>query len=212
MIHILCYGDSNTWGHDPETGARFDEQTRYPRVLGRILGSGYDVTEEGCCGRTTVYDTGIDSFVDGMPYLYPCLESHQPLDLVVLMLGSNDLANGAKKNAYYAAAGAQRLIWQIRHWALDRHVDCPKLLLISPPLIRAQLPPDMDQVFDCPYAHEQSLLFRKYYSAVAEQCGCSFLAAEDYAEAGADGVHITRESHLRLAQAIAEKTRELFAD
>ena len=70
----------------------------------------------------------------------------------------------------------------------------------------------MIQVFDCLYAHEQSLLFRKYYSAVAEQCGCSFLAAEDYAEAGADGVHITRESHLRLAQAIAEKTKELFAD
>ena len=165
-------------------------------MLGRILGSGYDVTEEGCCGRTTVYDTGIDSFVDGMPYLYPCLESHQPLELVVLMLGTNDVGNGAKKNAYYAAAGAQR----------------PKILLISPPLIRAQLPLDMDQVFDCPYAHEQSLLFRKYYSAVAEQCGCSFLAAEDYAEAGADGVHITKESHLRLAQAIAEKTRELFAD
>ena len=158
------------------------------------------------------YDTGVDHYVNGRAYLYPCLESHQPLDLIVLMLGSNDLANGAKKNAYYAAAGAQRLIWQIRHWALDRHVDCPKILLISPPLIRAQLLPDMDQVFDCPYAHEQSLLFRKYYSAVAEQCGCSFLAAEDYAEAGADGVHITRESHLRLAQAIAEKTKELFAD
>ena len=65
----------------------------------------------------------------------------------------------------------------------------------------------MIQVFDCPYAHEQSRLFRKYYSAVAEQCGCSFLAAEDYAEAGAGGVHITRESHLRLAQAIAKKRK-----
>ena len=158
------------------------------------------------------YDTGVDHYVNGRAYLYPCLESHQPLDLIVLMLGSNDLANGAKKNAYYAAAGAQRLIWQIRHWALDRHVDCPKSLHISPPHLRAQLLPDMDQVFDGPYAHEQSLLFQKYYSAVAEQCECSFLAAEDYAEAGADGVHITKESHLRLAQAIAEKTRELFAD
>ena len=188
MKRILCYGDSITWGCDPETGKRFDEQTRYPRVLGTLLGTAYDVIEEGCGGRTTVYDTGVDHYVNGRAYLYPCLESHQPLDLIVLMLGSNDLANGAKKNAYYAAAGAQRLIWLIRHWALDRHVNCPKIL------------------------HKQSLLFRKYYSAVAEQCECSFLAAEDYAEAGADGVHITKESHLRLAQAIAEKTRELFAD
>ena len=195
MKRILCYGDSITWGCDPETGKRFDKQTRYPRVLGTLLGTAYDVIEEGCGGRTTVYDTGVDHYVNGRAYLYPCLESHQPLDLIVLMLGSNDLANGAKKNAYYAAAGAQRLIWLIRHWALDRHVNCPKILLISPP-----------------YAHKQSLLFRKYYSAVAEQCECSFLAAEDYAEAGADGVHITKESHLRLAQAIAEKTRELFAD
>ena len=178
MKRLLCYGDSITWGCDPETGKRFDEQTRYPRVLGKLLGTAYDVIEEGCGGRTTVYDTDVDHYVNGRTYLYPCLESHQPLDLVVLMLGTNDIGNGAKKNAYYAAAGAQRLIWQIRHWALDRHVDCPKILLISPPLIRAQLLPDMDQVFDCPYAHEQSLLFRKYYSAVAEQCGCSFLAAE----------------------------------
>ena len=88
MKRLLCYGDSITWGCNPETGKRFDAQTRYPRVLGTLLGTAYDVIEEGCGGRTTVYDTDVDHYVNGRAYLYPCLESHQPLDLIVLMLGS----------------------------------------------------------------------------------------------------------------------------
>ncbi len=212
MKRILCYGDSITWGCNPEEGGRFDENIRYPRVLGKLLGSEYDVIEEGCGGRTTVYDTDVDHYVNGKMYLYPCLESHQPLDLIVMMLGTNDVANGTRKNAYYAAAGAQRLINEIRHWSHDRRTICPQILLLSPPIISLQLRPDINQVFDSPYAHDQSLLFRRYYQDVAKLCECSFLAAEDYAEAGSDGVHITAESHLRLAKALAEQAEKMLRE
>lgn len=212
MKRVLCYGDSITWGCDPKDGRRFDENTRYPRILGKLLGIEYDVIEEGCGGRTTVYDTGVDHYVNGRTYLYPCLESHQPLDLIVLMLGTNDVANGARKNAYYAAAGAQRLIHEIRHWSMDRHTACPQILLLSPPLISLHLAPDIDQVFDSPYARDQSLLFRKYYQDVAKRCACGFLAAEDYAQAGSDGVHITAESHRRLAEAICTQIKKMLCE
>lgn len=208
MKRILCYGDSITWGADPEGGTRFDEATRYPRVLAALLGAEYDVVEEGCPGRTTVYDTGVDHYVNGRTYLYPCLESHQPLDLIVLMLGTNDIANGARKNAYYAAAGVQRLVQEIRRWCMDRNQRMMDIVIVSPPIVSPVLKPDLDQVFDTPYAHDQSLQFKKYYQAVATQCGCAFLASEEYAVAGTDGVHITAESHKNLAQALAALIKE----
>lgn len=212
MKRVLCYGDSITWGCNPDDGGRFDENTRYPCVLQTLLGADYRVIEEGCGGRTTVYDSDVDHYVNGRTYLYPCLHSHQPLDLIVLMLGTNDVANGAHKNAYYAAAGAERLIHEIRHWSMDQRAACPKILLLSPPLISLHLSPDMDQVFDLQYAHEQSLLFRKYYQEVAERCGCGFLAAQAYAQAGSDGVHISAESHRRLAQAISEQVKDMLRE
>ena len=91
MRRILCFGDSNTWGYDPATGERFDEQTRWTGVLQAALGGDYTVIEEGLNGRTTVWDDPIEGHKNGHEYLVPCLETHRPLDLVVLMLGTNDL-------------------------------------------------------------------------------------------------------------------------
>ncbi|HHW48851.1 MAG TPA: SGNH/GDSL hydrolase family protein [Clostridiaceae bacterium] len=204
MKRILCYGDSNTWGTNPETGERYDENTRYPKVLEKLLGADYEVIEEGFPGRTTVYDTDVDPYVNGRKYLYPCLSSHAPLELVTIMLGTNDLSTGVKVNAYYAAAGVERLVNLIRHWSIDCRCKCPEILLISPPLIDEKIKdiPVIKEVFDYNYAPAQSRLFRQYYSDVAQTTGCKFLAGEDYVTVGCDGVHITAESHIRLAKAI----------
>lgn len=215
MKRILCYGDSNTWGADPDTGLRYDEQTRYPRVLASLLGTDYDVIEEGLPGRTSVYDTDVDAYVNGKTYLYPCLSSHAPLDLVIIMLGSNDLSTGCKVNAYYAAAGVERLVNLVRHWSIDRRVACPKILVVSPPLLCTkpyQLPSQafMAQVFDFAWCAQESKNFRKHYAEVAEVTGCGFLAAEDYTQAGSDGVHLTKESHRKLAEAMADKVKQMI--
>lgn len=202
MKRILCYGDSNTWGADPDTGLRYDEQTRYPRVLASLLGTDYDVVEEGLPGRTSVYDTDVDAYVNGKTYLYPCLSSHAPLDLVIIMLGSNDLSTGCKVNAYYAAAGVERLVNLIRHWSIDQKSRCPQILVISPPLFGRESVEPITEVFDMKWASRESRLFRKHYSDVAKSRDCLFLAAEDHTEPGCDGVHMTPESHIRLAEAI----------
>jgi lysophospholipase L1-like esterase len=88
---VLCYGDSNTYGWDSETGGRFPPDVRWPGVLAAELGSGWRVVEEGLGGRTTVHDDPLMPHRNGLTYLAPCLCSHAPLDAVVLFLGTNDL-------------------------------------------------------------------------------------------------------------------------
>ena len=93
--NILCFGDSNTFGSDPRGGPRYDRHTRWPGVLRDTLGAGFWVIEEGCGGRTTVHEDPIESLgtgsKKGVAYLPACLHSHQPLDLVIILLGTNDL-------------------------------------------------------------------------------------------------------------------------
>ena len=92
MTRILCYGDSNTWGYDPASGERFAADIRWTGVLRKVLASDrFEVIEEGLNGRTTVWDDPIEGQKNGRQYLIPCLESHRPLDLVVILLGTNDL-------------------------------------------------------------------------------------------------------------------------
>lgn len=91
MKTILCYGDSNTWGYDPETGERFPPDERWTGVLGTLLGDGYSMIEEGLNRRTTVRDDPIEEHKNGRDYLRSCLASRQPLVLAVMALGVNDL-------------------------------------------------------------------------------------------------------------------------
>jgi lysophospholipase L1-like esterase len=88
---ILCYGDSNTWGYNPSTGGRYARDERWPGVLRTELGEGYLVIEEGLNGRTTVWDDPIEGYKNGSTYLIPCLETHKPIDLVIILLGTNYL-------------------------------------------------------------------------------------------------------------------------
>ena len=87
---VLCFGDSLTWGFDPDTRQRFGEVARWPRVMGELLGGGYEVIEEGQNGRTIATEDPAEGEKNGLKYIGPCLESHSPLDIVIIMLGSND--------------------------------------------------------------------------------------------------------------------------
>src|SRR5437867_8271019 len=110
MRSVLCYGDSNTWGcvplDGPEPPRRFAPDERWPGVLRRELGDGWWVVEEGLSGRTTVWDDGLEPFRNGRAFLLPTLLSHQPLDVVVVMLGTNDLKRRFGVSAREIAEGA----------------------------------------------------------------------------------------------------------
>ena len=91
MKTILCYGDSNTYGLKPDSSQRYPRDVRWTGILQKKLGEDYYVIEEGLSGRTTLWDDPIEEHKNGKTYLLPCLESHSPINLVVLMLGTNDL-------------------------------------------------------------------------------------------------------------------------
>ncbi|MBQ4416282.1 MAG: acylhydrolase, partial [Butyrivibrio sp.] len=88
---ILCFGDSLTWGYDPVKQNRIDEDSRWTGVLQNLLGDGYRVIEEGQNGRTIATDDPAEGEKNGLRYVIPCIESHKPLDLMIVMLGTNDL-------------------------------------------------------------------------------------------------------------------------
>ena len=116
--HVICLGDSNTHGYcgaqEGETlcGGRFSEAERWPCLLQRALGEEYLVIEEGLCGRTTVFPDPLEPGLDAISYLRPCLLSHAPVSLLILMLGTNDTKERFGLSAEEIARGMERLARQ----------------------------------------------------------------------------------------------------
>lgn len=200
---ILCYGDSNTYGYDPVSGKRLPEGVRWTSRLKELLGPGYKVIEEGCNGRTTVFKEPGAEWKNGLEYLKPCLNSHKPVDLVILMLGTNDLKTMFHAAAKDAAAGAERLVQIIREFTLEKQGSSAKILLVSPPEIGAGITesPFRDS-FDAT-APARSKEFPRYYREVAGRNGCIFFdAARAASPSVEDSLHLMPEEHRKLAEAL----------
>lgn len=208
MKTILCFGDSNTWGHHAPLGDRFDEHTRWGSRLRTLLGEDYRVIEEGQRGRTTVWDDPIENRLAGLTYLWPCLDSHAPIDLVVIMLGTNDCKPYFGARAQSIANGAGRLVDMVQKCNFGPDGTAPKVLLISP--IRIEASGFYDYLFR-EEAAAKSLEFPAAYKAVAEQYGCAFLDAATLAEPDpADGIHLDAAGHAALAEAVAAKVKQIL--
>lgn len=210
MKTILCYGDSNTWGFDGECGGRFDLDTRWTGRLARLLPDGYRVVEEGLCGRTTAYELPLEPLRNGWTWFPAALASADPVDLLVLMLGTNDRRRSLRISAQESAIAMERYIQLARAAELWGGSRTPQILLISPP----ELDPS---VLETPYGFyydaesvAASQALHRWYAEVAERYGCAFLNAADYARTGSDGVHMNREGHRALAEALAGKIRRLI--
>lgn len=208
MKTILCYGDSNTWGHHAPLGDRFDENTRWGGRLRTLLGDEYRVIEEGQRGRTTVWDDPVENRLSGLTYLWPCLDSHAPIDLVVIMLGTNDCKPYFGLHPQNIADGAGRLVDMVQKCAFGPNDTAPKVLLISPISITAG---DFYSYLFSEKEAAKSLGFPAAYRTVAERYGCAFLDAAELAQPDpADGIHLTAEGHAALAQAVAKKVKEIL--
>lgn len=209
MKTILCYGDSNTWGYNPVDGERFDRDTRWAGVLRNTLGAGYWVIEEGLNGRTTVWDDPIEGYKNGKSYLIPCLETHRPLDLIVIMLGTNDLKMRFSVSAYDIANGAGVLVDVIQKSASGPGGGTPQVLLMAPPPL-AELT-DFAEMFEG--AAEKSARFASHYRRVAEERGCAFLnAGQVIVSSELDGIHFEMDEHRKLGEAVAAKVRGMLEE
>lgn len=209
--HILCFGDSNTHGYcaDPadcaDGGIRFTEEQRWTQLLQDALGQDYLVIEEGLSGRTTCFDDPIHEGLNGLDYIYPCLKSHEAIDLLIIMLGTNDT-----KDRFYASAaciglGMARLVNKAKS------TDCwggktPNILVIAPPpigegMLTSSVAATMGQL-----CVEKSRQLADSYREQCELLNVSFL------DAGAIGcefntvdfMHLTSRGHRTLAEALAK--------
>jgi lysophospholipase L1-like esterase len=205
---VLCYGDSNTWGSDPETGERFAPEVRWPGVLAQELGDGFRVVEEGLNGRTTLRDDPVEgSHKNGKSYLTACLESHKPIDLVAIMLGTNDLKERFGASASDIAQGAAALAEEAKRGGYAPGGGAPAVLLISPPPLGRLT--ELAEMFEG--AAEKSVRFAAHYRRFAEQYGCGFLDAGDVvASSDLDGIHLEGEEHRKLGEAVAVRVREVL--
>ncbi|MGM0365105.1 MAG: SGNH/GDSL hydrolase family protein [Actinomycetota bacterium] len=212
MKTILCYGDSNTYGCKPvgfdilEEGItpgdlRYGRQQRWTGVLQRELGNGFKVIEEGLNGRTTVFDDPVEGkHKNGMPYLIPCLESHAPLDYVLLMLGTNDLKKRFSVSPYDIALGIGSLIDIIQASQAGPNGKGPEVLLMCPPPLGRIT--EFAQMFEDAEPKSRKLI--QYFKKVASQKGCYFLEVGRIIKASnIDGIHYDAESHARLGKAVA---------
>lgn len=208
---ILCFGDSNTWGY-MVTGGRFPEDVRWPMRLQMLLGDDYTVIEEGFNGRTTVFDDPIEGgHKSGLVYLPPCAMSHSPLDLIIIMLGSNDLKKRFGMTAFTIGGGITALVKAARTYAMNADGVPPRILIVSPPPVAENIM----ETRHAPIFGEDSIAVSRELPhelrRVAKLMRCEFMDAAPYCEiSAADAVHLTREGHLRLAEAMREKVLSII--
>jgi lysophospholipase L1-like esterase len=193
----------------PEPPRRFLPDQRWPGGLRRELGAGYWVTEEGLNGRTTVWEDGLAPYRNGRDQLIPALLAHHPVDLVILMLGTNDLKHRIGVSASEIAEGAGQLIDLARTSACGRDGDTPKVLLVAPPSLGR-----LDQFADeFEGGQEKSRRLAGYFESVASTRSCPFLDAGSHVTSSdVDGVHLDADAHATLGRAIAPVVRNIVGD
>ncbi|MEE0136581.1 GDSL-type esterase/lipase family protein [Blautia stercoris] len=204
MKEILCFGDSNTYGLIPKTNGRYDREVRWTGLLQDALkNDGFHVLEEGLCGRTTVFEDEFRQNRKGSDMLPVLLESHNPINIVVLMLGTNDCKSYYHASAEVIGKGIEKLIEQI--WNYSQSV---KILLVSPILLGQEVwKNEFDPEFDTD-SIETSKQLKAVYERIAKKQKIEFLAASDYAKPSKeDQEHMSVEGHRRLAEAVIEKIK-----
>ena len=213
MPRILCYGDSNTWGYAtaPRPDERYSDTERWPRVMGAALGPDWTVIEEGLSGRTTVHADPVEGhWLDGSATFTPILRSHKPLDVVAIMLGTNDLKARFGVGPYDIACGVGVLLTQLARAEAGRGGRAPRALVICPPPILStfgQAPLFAEMLLG---GHEKSLRLRPFYEQVAKEAGARFFDAGSVITSSVfDGIHLDADMQAKLGTAVAAEVKTM---
>lgn len=210
-ITILCYGDSNTWGKVPGTtpAQRYPVDVRWTGILQAKLGSSYEVLEEGLNSRITDLDDPDPQKPgrNGLTLLPPTLEANHPFDLIIFMLGTNDIKKQYNREAEGVAEGMRKLLLEVDVYAKKFGIQRPPILLISPPLVQ-EVRKEMYEG-----GEEKSRKLGALYKNLAIECSsedspCYFMdAAACGSPSSVDGVHLDQDTHQKLAEMIFDQIR-----
>ncbi len=210
MKTVLCYGDSLTWGFRPDGSGRHALKDRWPQVLQTELGNNVHVIADGLNGRTTAYDDHLSGFErNAAKTLTTALGTHFPLDLVIIMLGTNDMKHVLCGNALGAKRGMQRLIEIVRTAPYQFDIAPPAVLIMSPPPLGESGGDEFMLIFE--EGIEQSRLLAGFYKDAALLANCAFFDAGSVAATSSvDGVHLDAENTRAIGKAIAPIVRGIL--
>ena len=211
---IVCFGDSNTWGYNPESGSRYSDDIRWTKLLEKKLGGDYRIIEEGQNGRTIAnpdpWEWGTKC---GMDQILPILESHMPMEALVIMLGSNDLKSKFGLPAPDIAGSLQNMLKSVRGH-LRYYLNNPdlKILIIAPPALGDNFASSpFAEFFDADSVVQKSKDISKWFELVAGQFGCEFLDATSQVTAGdVDSLHLSPKGHAKLAELVYQKLKSML--
>lgn len=201
VISVLCYGDSNTYGYDPDTSGRYPRDKRWTTRLGKLLGEAFEVIPEGLNGRTTAYDRPGAAWKNGAGSFTACLGTHKPLDYVVIMLGTNDCNEELGLSAEDIADGMETLVNICEEKSPELQGYVPQIIVTAPAPIAGDYK-------SSPFAGEltansvqKSRDIAALYREIAGRHGCLFADAAGRAEVSSyDCEHLTENGHRQLAE------------
>ena len=202
MIEILCFGDSNTYGFTPDWKHRYGRDIRYPGVLQALLGDGYYVAEDGLVGRTAAFADDNRAGRSALETLPLSIESHGPVQYIILLLVTNDCKIEKSRSAEDVGAGMDKLVRLV----IGMLPAWTKILLVAPPPL-GPAAPQRDPEYDAK-ALTVSQGVAEQYRMIAEVYGLRFLDAGTVTQMSAlDGEHLDPDGHKKLAAAIADIVR-----
>lgn len=209
MINILCFGDSNTFGANP-SGGRWSRKERWTGLLQEHLGSEFYVIEEGCGGLTTVMEDSLELDKNGRTHLFTALHSHRPLDMVIIMLGTNDMKHRFNLLPVDIANGAAELGKLVEHYDYGPGYPIPKVLLVSPIELGEGIEHSVFTGFSSDAVSVSRQLPACYRQQATDHNWLYFNAAAVAAPSDKDKLHMEKEDHFALAAALETLIRNHF--
>jgi len=211
MTNILCFGDSNTHGSNPEKFVRYERNQRWTGILQQMLGSSYYVIEEGLGGRTTVFDDINIIGASGINYIEPCIMSHKPLDLLIIMLGTNDTKECINVSPNEINDGLIKLVNRVKSLPQCFRDGNVNILIICPT-------PILNNIYNIEFGavmgrgcSEKSYELANKYRDTAKSLNCHYLNAGEYIKCSdIDCVHLSSESHRILGNVIHKKVLDII--
>ena len=201
---ILCYGDSNTNGLKPDRKGRYAADERWPGILQQQLGDEYYVIEEGLGGRTTdlPHHNPAKASRNGLDYFKACIDSHMPLDIIIVMLGTNDLKTIYNRSPDDIAAALKQYPEYVKRYVANGTMKVPRIILVSPPYIDDTQPEfyssmPTEKIYD-EVSVQKSHELAAAIQMMAEEEKCEFFDAAPITQTGQDGMHLDLDSHARL--------------
>ena len=208
MKNILCFGDGNTYGFNPETGGRYGKNERWTGILQDLLKEHYNIIEEGRNARTVIFKDFTDIKTCGVDYLPYCLNIYPNIDMIIIMLGINDFQTLFRASVDDVLDGIRTIVDLIR---VSEYHKNTKILFLAPPNISEDV---KGCKFGCMF-DEKSVQKSKHYAEklkiLAEKLNCSFFNLNDIIKTcSEDGIHINSFEHKKVANTVADLVLQLL--